>query len=261
MGDAENPNQTTPNPNPNPPVPPPVVTPENQGILRQAEAERGKAEVGNGKKIAKETRTIEWLQFGVNAVLAVLGGVAIFIYLGQLCEMRKQSKAATESVTEIQRQTRLSERPWLKLKFAGEEKTAEVHPTVKIAEGQPILVPMEFFNFGKTSALKIRAAIFLQIVDSGQEPDLPTNKQGIDLPGQPLPPNTHFIKSLVGQEFEAGVIYPNEHSDFPVSRVKKGTGTMVIPDVMLKDEVLKIGSGALLCRYLGHGLVLGHIRN
>ena len=114
MDDAENTEQAAPDSNSNPPPQAPSVPPNNQSVLREGEGQPPDEEVKETRQLIQSARTIEWLQLSVNALLAVVGIVAIFIYFGQLevmkgqlgeivrqyPEIQKQAKAATDSVVQ-----------------------------------------------------------------------------------------------------------------------------------------------------------------
>lgn len=90
--------------------------------MGEGEAQQAGEEIKETKELIKETRTIEWLQFFVTALLALVGIIAIFVYYGQLCEMRKAivasetaANAAKASVENSIQQFRTDERAWLEL--------------------------------------------------------------------------------------------------------------------------------------------------
>jgi hypothetical protein len=123
MGDAENPGQTSPYADPNPPPNPPIIPSNNQAVLGQAEAQERKEEIQETKQLIKQTTTVEWLQLGVNAVLAVIGIIAIFVYIGQLRSMNRNLAEVQKQTPEIQKQAvaaqkqidllRDADRPWI----------------------------------------------------------------------------------------------------------------------------------------------------
>jgi hypothetical protein len=157
-------------------------------------------------------------------VIAVIVGAIYFLQLlamqGQLIETRKQ--------------TRWDERPWLRLRFAGEENQG-FHPVVSFSRFQPVSIPSEFMNVGKSPALKIQAAVIVEIVPMGQDPALPEDKQDISRPGQAAPRGTVFIGTKTGGEFLSGVIYSNQPAGFNATRVQYKNGS-VIPWTLGDDE-------------------------
>ncbi len=148
MSDAKNPDPATSGAILNPPVPAPAAPPNDEPLLGKAEREEGGGKIEENAEILVETeidkegtRAVEWLQFGVNTVLAVIGACAIFIYYGQLDTMNKtfseiqkqtpdihaQAEAAKKSVEEVERQTRLDQRPWIKFQIGGIQFRPNLH--------------------------------------------------------------------------------------------------------------------------------------
>jgi hypothetical protein len=109
MDDAENSNQATPDPNRNSPPSPPIVSPNNQSVLGNGERQKPNEEEEETKQLIQDTRTIEWLQFWVNAILALVGVVAIIVYLGQLSAMNKTLSEIQKQTPEIQKQAKAAQ--------------------------------------------------------------------------------------------------------------------------------------------------------
>ena len=197
MGDAENPDNEATNPGSKPSPQAPAVSLDDKSVLAATEAQKGNDEVTETNELISqlmrqngETKTIEWLQFSVNAGLAVIGIIAIYIYYGQLQvmkgqlgeivkqypEIQKQAKAAVDSVAEIQRQTRLDERPWLKIEFMG-DGTPGPDPSasnyITSTAGKPLITPVRITNVGKTPAFSVEGFIVVEIVPTGKEPNIP----------------------------------------------------------------------------------------
>jgi hypothetical protein len=106
MGDAENSDQEATDYNPEPPTPAPIITSENNPVLNQTDTTQNSAqEIAESKKFTEGTRTVEWLQFGVNTILALVGIAAIFIYLGQLQVMKQTLEEIARQFPEIQKQS------------------------------------------------------------------------------------------------------------------------------------------------------------
>jgi hypothetical protein len=93
-------NNTGPRPDERPGEPSlPAPPPADSAVLSRTEAKP--ASNTETEQLLEGTRTIEWLQFGANALLGVIGIVALCIYGGQLSVMRgtletmKQSSSQT----------------------------------------------------------------------------------------------------------------------------------------------------------------------
>jgi len=106
MGDAENTNK------------------ENKGLIDHTiESDKG-------------TRTIEWLQLGVNAVLAAVGIVAIIIYLSQLSAMNKTLTEIEKQTPEIQRQARAAQGQLTQAKSDSAANSASLSQQIDAANRQ-----------------------------------------------------------------------------------------------------------------------------
>ncbi len=84
MHGADNPGDASSDPTPEPPPCTPVVSPNDQGVLRETEPKRANDNKDEAEKLIRGTRTIEWLQLVVNVTLLVVGIVAVCIYGRQL---------------------------------------------------------------------------------------------------------------------------------------------------------------------------------
>jgi cell division protein FtsL len=154
---------------PDPAPPPPEVTEPGHAPATEPATAQQLADVEQ-QMTGFETATLRWARIAV-----VMSGLAALFVCAQWYEMhggatdthtlaeaaKNQAERMKEDVEELQIQTRLDERPWLKFKFAG---------PIDVAIGQPLHVPIELFDFGKTAALNMRAAIVLEILDKGVNP-------------------------------------------------------------------------------------------
>jgi hypothetical protein len=219
MGGTEEPKQEASGPSANPPAQRPMTSADNQAILSDTEAEERKKEIQATEKLIaetekgnQETRTVEWLQFAVNAGLAVIGTIAVFVYLGQLGTMNRtvsemqsqteilreslekqkadsiqsgistakqldladaQVKAAQAGVEAVQTQTIQEERPWLKLSpFKTRNQMGAEASPIIASTGTPVAVPVQIENIGKTVARNVEINTFVQILNGSEEPSL-----------------------------------------------------------------------------------------
>ena len=124
IGDTEDPNSNSASEASKSPSQPPVASPQDDRVLSESKSHSPqKSEEETEKAILQATRTVEWLQLGVNVVLAGIGVFAVLIYGGQLREMGKTTQAtivaanAAAKQAEISsRQLELAERPWITIK-------------------------------------------------------------------------------------------------------------------------------------------------
>jgi hypothetical protein len=86
------------------PNPPPPIPPQNHAVLSSAEENPRENNVNVSVNLPSGSRPIEWFQLGLNAVLAIIGILAVCIYGGQLNTMKGQLTAANKQLTEIEKQ-------------------------------------------------------------------------------------------------------------------------------------------------------------
>jgi hypothetical protein len=84
---------------------------------------------------------------GFTAVLAIVAILQVVLVRSQLNYQKKD------------------ERPWIHAKLKG--------PQLALTENQPLVVPVEFSNLGKTPAREISVLLFVGIVDADKSPTLP----------------------------------------------------------------------------------------
>jgi hypothetical protein len=261
VDDADNPEQASPEPDPNPPPPLPIVPPKNKAILGdpkpdppQEEEEETRELIGETRTENQETRTIEWLQFGINAALAVIGVIAIIVYNCQLSVMKstlnqiamqtpnigRQATAAENGVAEVQRQTRLDERPWIRFR-PPEPEPSQPPPSFTATIGEKFQIPIEFMNYGKTAALRIKAFVIIEVLRNGQKPHLP--KEGhlfVRFPEEVRPKGSHVIKTLPYDGIEAALVYPGERQNVLATWKQFGRSGTIENRIMSRDELMSI---------------------
>jgi hypothetical protein len=161
--------------------------------------------------------------------LALLGKTVYWAHK-QWDQMKTTSDAAIcanfnsqESILIARRQLIENERPWLRFRFGDATSGDSGTITAKIGKNAPIVLPSQFYNFGKTPARNIRVWVRLEVVSMGKDPALPDRNQALGMPeiGVRPPQGMHPIKILKdGQSAEESVIYPTFHSQFDVVRIK-----------------------------------------
>jgi hypothetical protein len=97
-------NQSSDNTN----VPLPIPS-QNEQVLPKTEPNPSDKHVHVTMNIPNKHWTVDWLPIVVNAALAVIGVIAIFVYGAQLGVMRGQLVAMNKQLCEIQRQTTLAQ--------------------------------------------------------------------------------------------------------------------------------------------------------
>ena len=108
-----------------------------------------------------------WLAFGAATIYA---GITYLMW----CEMQRQTGISF-------RQMRLDHRAWIYFEVG----------RATLVEGQPILMPIRFFNSGKTPVMHMHGIVFVNLLNRREEPDF------VYKPGHP------------GYEVSPGFIAPN----------------------------------------------------
>jgi hypothetical protein len=189
-----------------PPSPPaPVVPANNEAVLPERDKNPRQEQINVTVNTPSQTRAAEWLQLGINAVLAVVGVIAICIYGGELNVMRqqftemsrqtailnsqaqqaaqdslaaagrverqlnlseKQVKAAQDQVDAIKKQMHEDQRPWVLVDLNLPPETTERNNVIL---GGPLGVAIKINNTGKTIARDVKAYCFVEIVKPGEK--------------------------------------------------------------------------------------------
>ena len=181
-------------------------------------------------------RKKHWLDYATFGV-GILGLVGLGIYSYLTWGIVQQNK---NTVTEMQRQTRVDERPWLKFDAPSSWNTVDGKPIVFLA-GQPLQIPVMFTNYGKTAARQIRADFTVQVIPSGQELDVPEEDWIITNSPDPVP-GRHITAIYPSQSAVIGVVNPGETISVTIGRTKI-FGRESSVDPATEDEITRLGSG------------------
>lgn len=159
--------------------------------------------------------------------------------------IQAQSAAAQNSVIEAQRQTRIDERPWIKFKLRDWDLNS-VPPKgaqLTLTANRPFVVPVEFVNIGKTTALNVEGGVIVKLVQMGQEPSMPTAKETVVMKGEPMPKGHGTPRVRVIFPFESGTVYPGEFASVDARRMKPiGNGKMA-DELVSQDEIAGFAQG------------------
>src|SRR6476620_10683491 len=122
----------------------------------------------NNSPILRTLKDPQWWQAFAAAVLVPVGAYALWIYGGQLDEMRKSTKAATKaanlakrSVEQVERNSRLDQRAWVSVR--------EIKGFPKANE--PLRITAFITNTGRTPARHLKIIIGGLKFDPGEEFD------------------------------------------------------------------------------------------
>jgi len=182
-----------------------------------------------------------WLDYAT-FIVGILGLVGLGVYAALTWGILRESKA---TVVEMQRQTRIDERPWLKVSSPEAFITSNGKP-IPFAAGQPLQVPIEFTNYGKTAARKITTGISLGVLPTGEEPGIPDAGETLTIntttDAVVAPPGKHLIAVYPSEITGAGILEPGENIRVTVSRVKISGGQVLI-DPVSQEDVQKLSAG------------------
>ncbi len=134
----------------------PMVQPApQQNEIRKESNESTGSKQDETQELAREFRTVEIIQIGISGALGIIGIIALFIYYGQLKQMRKATEkagisadAAKTAADTAKQSFRLTERAWLAVAAANNV----------MQDGKPIYVPVRIMNNGRTPAKKVNGA-------------------------------------------------------------------------------------------------------
>ena len=153
---------------------------------------------------------------------------------GQVIQAAKQAKAATDSVSEIQRQTRLGQRPWLKIEFYGESRGSDPSPKNRwttFTSGSPLQVPVRITNVGNTAALRVHGFIVVEVVPVGKEPSIPSKKK------------SGHVKAISAAGLTTSVIYRDGWVDIPASRKQQMANGKIEDATLTRPEAIELNGG------------------
>jgi len=193
------------------------------------------------RKKSRKKQIKHWLDYAT-FIVSSLGLVGLVVYASLTWGIFRESKA---TVVQMQRQTRIDERPWLKVSTPEEFKVNNGQP-VPFKAGQPLQVPIEFTNYGKTAARKITTGISIEVFPIGEEPAIPDASETVTISTTTdaviAPPGKHLLAVYPSEITGAGIIDPGENIKLTVSRVKL-TGGQVLIDPLSEDDVQKLTTG------------------
>jgi hypothetical protein len=190
--------------------------------------------------IPKKSRKLpkkHWLDYAT-FVVEFLGLLGLCIYATLTCGLLRESKA---TVLEMQRQTRIDERPWIAFTAPSGFDVKNDLPVAFFA-GRSLQLPIEFTNYGKTAAVKNRAEIAMSIVPMGQEPVVPDDKQTLSEMGENGPSGEHIVAVYPIEITGMGVLDPGAKTDLNISRPKI-TSSAAVDDPLTQDEANRLGKG------------------
>jgi Ca2+/Na+ antiporter len=172
-----------------------------------------------------------WIDY-LTAFLELVGLVVLCLYAAYTIKIyyanQQAADSAKKTATEIQRQMRIDERPWLKIATFGEPG---IQMPGKILVGQPLKIPFEIKNLGKTAARQVQAGFLIQITPNGESP---------------------HIKGVKPSDiFETGVIYPTASLKKQAVRVKMNSSGSVTVDLIMPEELREIRTGAAHVTFSG----------
>ena len=125
-----------------------------QRIEENASTQPSSDQAAPAKSFLRSLISAEWWQVGINGLLAAIGIYALFIYNGQLDEMRKSTEAATKAANaadlgakKSEAGSHLEQRAWV---------AAAINKDTVIEAGKPFTGTIGVRNTGRTFAKDVR---------------------------------------------------------------------------------------------------------
>jgi hypothetical protein len=173
----------------------------------------------------------------------------------QLELSRKQVVAAQGSVKAIEGQTRQDQRSWIKFEIGklpdvpraveppkpgDPEETPQFLP---VPAGWPLTIPLRFTNIGKTAAQNIVAAVCIQMIKKGQEPNIPQGRSPY-LTENGMPDRHPTLPGSPAQVARKAILYPQETFKQTFSRMQfTASGESVVGPTVTPEEAESITIG------------------
>jgi hypothetical protein len=146
----------------------------------------------------------------------------------QLDLAQKQVGAAQDSVKAIQRQMTQDQRPWVSLNLNWPSvkgpKGEPLGTLVQVTENEPLSVPVQITNTGKTAARNVHASMFVDVVKTDEEPRLNSSKDR-------------------AWKFESGTLFPNTPSGFLAYRQEPNKNALEAFSVLTPTENQELKNG------------------
>jgi hypothetical protein len=190
------------------PEPPPVVV-KVRSELEIPETEKA-AERTHNKRIL----TVQWVQVVVTFLAFIAAAVYAGITANQLSEMKNATKLATQSGDAARFAMQLDERAWI----------VPMYSELKLTKNAPIVVPAPIINSGKTAAKDVSMKFGVELLKTGEDPDL-AYKQG------------HYSGSV-------GALFPNNPQPLGLV-VMRMNGRTAFPLILTPAMHRKFGRGEL----------------
>lgn len=138
--------------------------------------------------------------------------VGAFIYAGIA---NQQADLMLKTIKQGDRTLEMDQRPWLEFRFGDANSGDSGNVTTRTSPSDPMSVPAQFLNIGKTPAINVSGLAQLNLVPTGREPALPEKWLGGNLP----PGGVETLKTMA---FFQAPIFPGMHSQFEITRDYSG---------------------------------------
>lgn len=188
-------------------------------------------------KKSRQNQRKHWLDYAT-FIVESFGFVGLCIYASLTWGIFRANRA---TVVEMQRQTRIDERPWIAFS-APDSFDMESGKPIAFAPGKKLQVPIVFTNYGKTAARKNQLAVSTTILPLGEEPALPDESQTLTPLGASWPTGEHVVAVYPMSMLGIGSVAPNETVNLFLSR-PKFNGGQALDDPLTQDEVARLARG------------------
>jgi len=154
-------------------------------------------------KLERDIKTGEYWLIGINALLLIANIVIASIYYGQLCQMRKATKAAEGANGIASRALIETDRSWVEIRLSG-DWVKPIEFKKGLAQLKHETFPLTFTNIGKFPVKEIKMEGNAEFVEQSTPISVQT-----------------FHWSGLHPKMGMNILFPERHGDFTVGIVRK----------------------------------------
>jgi len=111
-------------------------------------------------KLWPNKENLSWWEFALTILITLIIAAELGIAMYGLRESKLQGDLLRDLKTNAEKAARLDERPWMNLSVG----------QGRLIDGQPLLMPIQLINSGKTPAKNVTGVIVVNLLHKGQEP-------------------------------------------------------------------------------------------
>jgi len=181
-------------PSPQSPMPPAAAQEDKMGNKSKTPATQEENET---TKLERDIKTGEYWLIGINALLLIANIVIASIYYGQLCQMRKATKAAEGANQIASRALIETNRSWIEIRLSDKDKPRTIEKI--LSDLNFCAIPLVFTNIGRFPIKNIVMEGSVEITNSNEAVSF-----------HPAAPHFKGPHSKMGMN----ILFPNRGNDF-----------------------------------------------